>query len=77
MQRPVGLPWAAILCMWELPGQVVPCRIVVSMFQIDFDADGRFSLTGLLTPIAHENLHSEHKIRIKTTVVPVLHLLLR
>ena len=31
-----SVPWAAVLCMWGLPGQVVPCGIVVPIFRIAF-----------------------------------------
>jgi len=40
-------------------------------------ADGRFSLAGLLKPIARGTLHSEPKMRIKMTIASVPHLPLR
>jgi hypothetical protein len=44
---------------------------------MDTSPDERFSLTGLLKPIAHEPIHLQRKMRVWATIVSVSRLPLR
>jgi hypothetical protein len=76
-RRPVAS--AAVRCMWEISGQIAPCRLIVYMFRIAWMGMWlmeNLPRRSLRAPFHTRFLHLEHEMRIKTTVVSVSRLTL-